>query len=141
VRKLMEKNADFEKAVYKNLRDSGNAHVQYADYLDRNPGKTGDDAYAETFGKMSNNQIAEKGDLVEALKEDDAGGAGKLLISRLATIKDERQIQQMQSRATNKRTYKALEKLADYRKWVNAGSPAAAPPPGWTGDVYSYLTT
>lgn len=140
VRKLMQQYPDFEKAVYKNLRDSGNAQVQYADFIDRNPGKIGDDAYDETFGKMSLNQIGEKGNLIDALKEDAKGGGGNLLIHRLADIKDERTIQQMMSRATNKDTYKSLEKLSEYRKWVNAGRPAGGPP-GWTGDLYSYMTT
>lgn len=146
VRTLMEQYPDFEKAIYKNLRDSGKADVQYADFMDRNPGVTGDAAYDETFGKMSLNQLAEKGNLVDALKEDAKGGGGNLLIHRLADIKDEKQIQQMQSRATNKETYRTLEKLARYRAAKNAGwsfgpPPTGTPPVGWTGDLTSYLTT
>lgn len=68
VRKAMEQNADFENSVYKNLRDTGNGHLQYADMVSR--GKTHAQAFDTTFKGQSINSLAEQNELDSALASE-----------------------------------------------------------------------
>ncbi|MFA5872045.1 MAG: hypothetical protein WC858_05015 [Parcubacteria group bacterium] len=88
VRDLINKNADFEAAVYKNLRNSGNGHLQYSDLISR--GKTATDTYEKTFKDMSINNLADQNKLDAALTSENAAGGTQLYtkLNALSTLPD-----------------------------------------------------
>jgi hypothetical protein len=114
VRALMEEHADFENAVYKNLRDSGNGHLQYGDLTSR--GKTATAAYDATFKSMSINSLSEQSKLDTALAAERTAGGTELYtklnnISILPTAQRERMVGPLLTRAKDPDTIAVLTRI------------------------------
>ena len=114
VRNLMNKSTDFEAATYKNLRSSGNGHLQYSDLLSR--GKTTTEAFDATFKDMSVNLLSEQKQLDSALLTEQAAGGTDIFnklnnISAMPVPQRERMVGPLLTRAQDPNTINVLNRV------------------------------
>jgi hypothetical protein len=127
----MEQYPDFEKAIYKNLRDFGKADVQWDDMHDR--GATTTEAFDKTYKDMSFNNMAEKGNLKTALNTEDVAGSTYDIFHKMNKLNDPTTIKNLQARASNIDTFNTLQKLHDYKVWEGSSWDPAKRPAGFVG--------
>lgn len=106
-------NADLRADVFKNLRESGNSHLQY-DFEIANAAALGvsgapNDVYDRVYGRMSNNNLAENQNLRQALiNENTAGGTN--MLARLDNL-DENALNQLQNRTRDPGAQFVIQRL------------------------------